>query len=80
MIRKGTLALVGMGLLAAMSAVPARALADEIITIEREIAAPAMTQDQQARQEKLNQAAADCERDGGWFDSAAGVCDAIGVK
>ena len=80
MIRKQKLALVGMALLAAVSAVPGRALADEIVTIEREVVAPAMTPDEQAQQRQVNQAAADCESNGGWFDVAAGVCDIGGVK
>lgn len=79
MIRKERVALVGMALLAAVAAAPAGALAKEVVKAERHIA-PVMTSDQQARQQTLNQAAADCASSGGWFDSAAGVCDVNGVK
>lgn len=89
MIRTQRLVLAGMALLAAVSAAPAQALADEVIIVERAIVAPAMSDEQQAEQQvnpaaaqeqQVNQAAADCEKDGGWFDQAAGICDANGVK
>jgi hypothetical protein len=72
MIRKHGMALLGMALLAAISAVPARAhanLADAFVVQDRAVTASAVDD---------NQAASSCEHDGGWYDAAAGVCDSVG--
>jgi hypothetical protein len=73
MIRKQRLALVGMALLAAVSAAPAHAHTDDIVVINNQVVDSSMSQDQP-------QAAHDCEGQGGWYDAVAGVCDANGVK
>ena len=82
MIRTQRMALAGMALLAAVSAAPGRALAQDNFgaTTQDGVVAPAMTQAEQAQQQEMAQAAADCERDGGWFDRAAEICDPNGVK
>lgn len=70
MTRMHRVALLGMALLAVVSAAPVRAMAaDDWVQVGGEVV-PAAKQ----------QAARDCQSHGGWYDAAAGVCDVQGVK